>query len=285
MRTKRLASQKSEDEVDGVLNKTIVLFRFLIEKDVFERYYNGHLAKRLISSRSVSDDAERNMLAKFKIEAGAAFTKAAEGMMKDIKISEDTVVEYKRYQERQLVVRLLFLARRARAEFAPQSQKAPFEMSTIVCGSNFWPIQNKDAACVLPAVLLKGIDAFRKFYDTKHSGRILTFRSEHGSVEVKVKFRDRSHELTISTHAMVVLALFEGLAEDEMLSYAVRSLLGLTSSPADPRSAAQDIAKVTGMVRTELGRTLQTLACAKYKVLTKTPKGRDVDDTDRKSVV
>lgn len=39
------------------------------------------------------------MLAKFKIEAGAAFTKSAEGMMKDVKISEDTLEEYKRNQE------------------------------------------------------------------------------------------------------------------------------------------------------------------------------------------
>lgn len=83
-----------------MLNKTIALFRFLVEKDSFERYYSGHLAKRLLSSRSVSDDAERNMLAKFKIEAGAAFTKNAEGMMKDIRISEDSLAEYKRHQDR-----------------------------------------------------------------------------------------------------------------------------------------------------------------------------------------
>lgn len=40
------------------------------------------------------------MLAKFKIEAGTAFTKAAEGMMKDVKVSEDMMPAYKRYQER-----------------------------------------------------------------------------------------------------------------------------------------------------------------------------------------
>lgn len=99
-----LSHQKTEVEVDDVLNKTIALFRFLIEKDHFEKYYNSHLAKRLISSRSVSDDAERNMLAKFKVEAGAAFTKSAEGMMKDIKTSEDALAEYKRYQDRTGVV-------------------------------------------------------------------------------------------------------------------------------------------------------------------------------------
>ena len=81
-----------------MLDKSIALFRFLTEKDVFEKYYNSHLAKRLIAGRSVSDDAERGMLAKFKIEAGAAFTKSADGMMKDIKISEDMRSPYKRYQ-------------------------------------------------------------------------------------------------------------------------------------------------------------------------------------------
>jgi hypothetical protein len=34
------------------------------------------------------------------------------------------------------------------------------------------------------------------------------------------------------------------------------------------------------MPSAELKRTLQTLACAKYKILTKHPKGRDVNDTD-----
>lgn len=50
-----------------VLDKTITLFRFLTDKDVFERYYKNHLGKRLIQGRSVSDDAERGMVAKLKV--------------------------------------------------------------------------------------------------------------------------------------------------------------------------------------------------------------------------
>lgn len=34
------------------------------------------------------------------------------------------------------------------------------------------------------------------------------------------------------------------------------------------------------MAPSELKRTLQTFACAKYKILTKHPKGREVDETD-----
>jgi len=35
----------------------MAIFRFIQEKDVFEKYYKQHLAKRLLSNRSVSDDA------------------------------------------------------------------------------------------------------------------------------------------------------------------------------------------------------------------------------------
>lgn len=42
-----------------------------------------------------------------------------------------------------------------------------------------------------------------------------------GTVDLKAKFKTRSHELNVSTHSMIVLALFEGLEEDEKLSYVV----------------------------------------------------------------
>lgn len=57
----------SEQEIEAVLDKTMVLFRFLQEKDVFERYYKQHLAKRLLLNKSVSDDSEKNMISKLKV--------------------------------------------------------------------------------------------------------------------------------------------------------------------------------------------------------------------------
>lgn len=57
----------TEQEIEQVLDKTMVLFRFLQEKDVFERYYKQHLAKRLLLNKSVSDDSEKNMISKLKV--------------------------------------------------------------------------------------------------------------------------------------------------------------------------------------------------------------------------
>lgn len=80
-----------------MLDKTITIFRFISDKDVFERYYKTHLAKRLLQNRSVSDDAERGMIAKLKIECGFHFTQKLEGMFTDMKISSDTMEGYKRH--------------------------------------------------------------------------------------------------------------------------------------------------------------------------------------------
>jgi hypothetical protein len=52
------------------MNAVMMLFRYLQEKDVFEKYYKQHLAKRLMSGRAASDDAERSLLAKLKTECG-----------------------------------------------------------------------------------------------------------------------------------------------------------------------------------------------------------------------
>lgn len=64
----KLYFQMTEQEIEAVLDKSMVLFRFLQEKDVFERYYKQHLAKRLLLNKSVSDDSEKNMISKLKVQ-------------------------------------------------------------------------------------------------------------------------------------------------------------------------------------------------------------------------
>lgn len=42
-----------EEDVDTLLDKVMMLFRYLKDKDIFEKYYKQHLAKRLLSGRTV----------------------------------------------------------------------------------------------------------------------------------------------------------------------------------------------------------------------------------------
>ena len=63
------------------------MFRFISDKDLFETYYKAHFAKRLLNGRSLSDDIERSMIAKLKMENRTSFTSKLEGMFRDMKIS------------------------------------------------------------------------------------------------------------------------------------------------------------------------------------------------------
>ena len=86
-----------DQEVEIVLDKAMILFRYLEEKDVFERYYKQHLAKRLLLNKSTSDDAEKNMISRLKTECGCQFTCKLEGMFKDISISNTTAENFRLY--------------------------------------------------------------------------------------------------------------------------------------------------------------------------------------------
>ena len=88
----------TEEQITQELQKVIVVFRYLSDKDVFESFYKQHLAKRLLGARSVSDDAERAMVSQLKAECGYQFTSKLEGMFNDMRISRDMQDAYKAHK-------------------------------------------------------------------------------------------------------------------------------------------------------------------------------------------
>ncbi|KAL4716866.1 hypothetical protein ACJJTC_012677 [Scirpophaga incertulas] len=71
--------EATEEELERLLDKIMVLFRFIHGKDVFEAFYKKDLAKRLLVGKSASVDAEKSMLSKLKQECGGGFTCKLEG--------------------------------------------------------------------------------------------------------------------------------------------------------------------------------------------------------------
>lgn len=138
----------------------------------------------------------------------------------------------------------------------------PFDISVNVLTSTYWPISAQAQPCTMAPSMVEARQAFERFYQSRHSGRLLTWHPNLGTADVRVAFKSRKHELNVSTYALIVLLLFEHLGEDENLGYA-------------------DIRSATNIPDGDLQRTLQSLACAKYKILLKSPKGREVGPEDR----
>ena len=86
----------SDDEVESRLQKIVELFSYLTDKDLFAEIYRNQLAKRLLNKRCASDDAERVMISKLKLQCGAQFTGKMEGMLNDLAIGADHQADFEK---------------------------------------------------------------------------------------------------------------------------------------------------------------------------------------------
>ena len=59
--------EQLRQETNQLLDKSLILFRFLQSKDLFEHYYKQHLAKRLLNKCTTNEEAEKNLLSKHKV--------------------------------------------------------------------------------------------------------------------------------------------------------------------------------------------------------------------------
>ncbi|KAL5981116.1 Cullin-3A [Asimina triloba] len=177
----------SEEEVEVILDKVMMLFRYLQEKDVFEKYYKQHLAKRLLSGKSVSDDAERSLIVKLKTECGYQFTSKLEGMFTDMKTSQDTMQGFYASQ-------------------AGEVGEGP-SLAVQVLTTGSWPTQ-ASTTCNLPAEILGLCERFRSYYLGTHTGRRLSWQTNMGTADLKATFGKQKHELNVSTYQMCILMLF-----------------------------------------------------------------------------
>lgn len=58
----------SENEIDERLALSITIFKYIDDKDVFQKFYSRMLAKRLIHQQSQSMDAEEAMINRLKVK-------------------------------------------------------------------------------------------------------------------------------------------------------------------------------------------------------------------------
>jgi len=107
----------------------------------------------------------------------------------------------------------------------------------------------------------KAIADFEQHYKMKHTGRKLTWKHALAHCQLKANFPKGNKEIVVSSFQAIVMLLFNGRTQNEPLSYA-------------------NLQAATNLTAVELKRTLQSLACARYRVLSKTPKGKDVNESD-----
>lgn len=97
----------------------------------------------------------------------------------------------------------------------------PIELSVQVLTSTFWPMPHASAPCRFSNDMVKSCNAFERFYLSRHNGRRLSWQPSLGNADVRVRFKSKSHDLNVSTYALVILLLFETLGPEDILTYEV----------------------------------------------------------------
>ncbi|XP_013371024.1 PREDICTED: cullin-4A [Chinchilla lanigera] len=180
--------EATDEELERILDKIMILFRFIHGKDVFEAFYKKDLAKRLLVGKSASVDAEKSMLSKLKHECGAAFTSKLEGMFKDMELSKDIMVHFKQHMQN-------------------QSAPGPIDLTVNILTMGYWPTYTP-MEVHLPPEMVRLQEVFKTFYLGKHSGRKLQWQTTLGHAVLKAEFKEGKKEIQVSLFQTLVLLMF-----------------------------------------------------------------------------
>ncbi|KAK7884153.1 hypothetical protein WMY93_027276 [Mugilogobius chulae] len=94
---KKSSKNPEEAELEDTLNQVMVVFKYIEDKDVFQKFYAKMLAKRLVHQNSASDDAEASMISKLKQACGFEYTSKLQRMFQDIGVSKDLNEQFKKH--------------------------------------------------------------------------------------------------------------------------------------------------------------------------------------------
>uniref|UniRef100_A0A8C2TSA9 Cullin 4A n=1 Tax=Coturnix japonica TaxID=93934 RepID=A0A8C2TSA9_COTJA len=200
--------EATDEELERILDKIMIIFRFIHGKDVFEAFYKKDLAKRLLVGKSASVDAEKSMLSKLKHECGAAFTSKLEGMFKDMELSKDVMVQFKQYMQN-------------------QSDPGNIDLTVNILTMGYWPTYTP-MEVHLNSEMIKLQEVFKTFYLGKHSGRKLQWQTTLGHAVLKAEFKEGKKEFQVSLFQTLVLLMFnEG---DEFSFEEIKMATGIEDS-------------------------------------------------------
>ncbi|TGZ77072.1 Cullin-domain-containing protein [Ascodesmis nigricans] len=206
---RKSAKSAEEAELEGKLTAIMTVFKYVEDKDVFQKFYSKMLAKRLVNFTSASDDAETSMIGKLKEACGYEYTNKLQRMFQDMQISKDLNDNYKQW-------------------LSEKSIKTSVDFSCQVLGTSFWPLNPPNTAFNAPEVINNAISTFVDFYNDKHSGRKLSWLWHLSKGDLKANYCRGAkvpYTFQVSTFQMGVLLLFN---DQTSISYeSIESSVGL----------------------------------------------------------
>ncbi|KAF7825376.1 Cullin-1 [Senna tora] len=211
-------SEKMSDEaIEETLEKVVKLLAYISDKDLKK------LARRLLFDRSANEDHERSILTKLKQQFGGQFTSKMEGMITDLTLARDHQTSFEKYLYNNSQVNL------------------GIDLTVSVLTTGFWP-SYKSFGLNLPSEMVKCVEIFKGFYETKTSHRKLSWIYSLGTCTIIGKFEQKTMELIVSTYQAAALLLFN--TADKLCYSEIMTQLNLSHEDLIPLPPVDERKKV-----------------------------------------
>ncbi|CAB3252566.1 unnamed protein product [Arctia plantaginis] len=179
-----------ETDVDEKLSAAIVVFKYVDDKDVFQKYYARALARRLIHQLSASMEQEEAMINRLKAACGYEFTNKLHRMFTDVAVSADLNAKFQQH------------LRDTNASTTPG-----FSIQVLQAGA--WPLGGAMAPLAPPQQLERPARLFEAFYRASFSGRRLAWLHHLCTGELRTRYTPRVCHLSATTPQCALLLSFE----------------------------------------------------------------------------
>ncbi|KAK4240370.1 Cullin [Achaetomium macrosporum] len=217
-----------ETDLEGTLVQIMTVFKYIEDKDVFQKFYSRMLARRLVHSNSSSDDAETSMISKLKEACGFEYTNKLQRMFQDMQISKDLNAGFR--------------------EHIQALGTKGLDSSYSVLGTGFWPLAPPGTNFNPPEEITADCERFSRFYKNKHEGRKLTWLWQLCKGEVKatyIKGAKMPYTFQVSIYQMAILLLFN--EKDKNTYEEISTTTQLNSEALDPSLGILVKAKVLNL--------------------------------------
>ncbi|ELR25392.1 cullin 1, putative [Acanthamoeba castellanii str. Neff] len=191
-----------DDKLDQMLNQVLTIFKYVDDKDVFQKFYSKMLARRLIHGTSLSDDAESAMIGGLKQACGYEYTSKLQRMFNDMALSNDINEKFKEY-----------------LEIKSLSNGLDFNILILTAGS--WPLTAQSATFNVPQELERCVNNFTGYYNSQYTGRKVNWLHHLSKGDLKTFYLKKRYEFQVTNYQMGVLLMFnkaERLTVEEISS-------------------------------------------------------------------
>ncbi|KAL7226774.1 hypothetical protein ACSBR1_021778 [Camellia fascicularis] len=214
-------SEKWSDEANkDTLDKVVKLLSYISDKDLFAEFYRKKRSLHLIFDKSANDNHERIILSKLKQRW--QFISKTERMATDSTLASENQNHFEEYLEKN------------------SNANPGIDLTVTILATGFWPTY-KSSYLSLPAEILKSVEVFKEFYQTKTKHRKFTWIYSSSTCIINSKFEQKAIELMMGTYQK---------------------------------------SRQLNLVDDDLVRVFQSLSCADYKILRKEPDTETVTPID-----